>query len=412
MNVYQNTTDLITVLIDNDNGTDYDKKSYCDPNQSLGFFSYGYVDSSIVYDYNSGLMTHLYPNGRTRYKGEWSENQPNGRGIMYDENGTILYDGSWKNGVITIDKLNTYNYSIDMRDVMYLNGKKKYHGGWKNGVPNGEGVYYDEDGNELYTGTWDNGIIRVNHDFLFDYCSGEYIMRFDNSDMVENQYLINTDVAVSISGKGSQYYPNGMIKFKGEWMNGKRHGYGYEYDEFGNPVYEGQWKNDLPHGRGCYYENGKKRFKGRWINGYHHLFGASRFCYSNRKVEKWWPVRKKHKKNEKSYSIETVNSPCLSGVLVYSLYVFLFLVLVAIFIVLLHCRILFSKEVTLKAKYQYYLIRSNVEVLTFSDAWKTRGHWGDTLEIKGLRKLKELHMESRCFKNTKQLVMEGLYNDD
>lgn len=230
MNENQDSTDLITVLIDNDNGTDYEKKSYCDLNQSSSSINYAYIDDSIVYDYNSGLMTHMYPNGKTRYKGEWSENKPNGRGIVYDENGTILYDGFWKNGIIVIDKLNTYNYSTDIRDVMYLNGKKKYHGGWKNGLPCGEGVYYDEDGNELYTGTWNNGMIRVNHEFLFDYYSGDYIMHFEKSDVMKNQYPINTELTASINGKGSQLFPNGKTKYKGEWMNGKRHGYGCEYD--------------------------------------------------------------------------------------------------------------------------------------------------------------------------------------
>ena len=39
-------------------------------------------------------------------------------------------------------------------------------------------------------------------------------------------------------------YWNGIVKFEGEYLNGKKNGKGNEYDSKGNLIYEGEYLND------------------------------------------------------------------------------------------------------------------------------------------------------------------------
>ena len=47
----------------------------------------------------------------------------------------------------------------------------------------------------------------------------------------------------NFSGKGTTYYEDGTVEYKGEFKKGKYHGKGTLYDEDGNKVYSGKWKN-------------------------------------------------------------------------------------------------------------------------------------------------------------------------
>ena len=72
-------------------------------------------------------------------------------------------------------------------------------------------------------------------------------------------------------GKGEEYWPStGELKFVGEYLNGKRNGKGKEYVmyEFQNfiPVYEGNYLNDKRHGEGKEY-NGRFKFEGIYCYG-------------------------------------------------------------------------------------------------------------------------------------------------
>ena len=45
-------------------------------------------------------------------------------------------------------------------------------------------------------------------------------------------------------GKGKKYNWNGKLIFEGEFLNGKRHGKGKEYDELNDKlIFEGEYKN-------------------------------------------------------------------------------------------------------------------------------------------------------------------------
>lgn len=66
-----------------------------------------------------------------------------------------------------------------------------------------------------------------------------------------------------------KYYPDGILKFEGNYKNGKANGYGKSYFSSGKLQYEGMWANGNYHGEGTLYdENGDIAYNGEWINGH------------------------------------------------------------------------------------------------------------------------------------------------
>ena len=65
-----------------------------------------------------------------------------------------------------------------------------------------------------------------------------------------------------------KYYPDGILKFEGNYKDGKANGYGRSYYQTGRLQYEGMWRDGKYDGKGTFYdENGKEVYSGEWSNG-------------------------------------------------------------------------------------------------------------------------------------------------
>lgn len=53
----------------------------------------------------------------------------------------------------------------------------------------------------------------------------------------------------------------------GEYVNGKKSGYGVLYNCDETIAYEGSWKGDLPDGKGCSYDLEGRRHESEFIQG-------------------------------------------------------------------------------------------------------------------------------------------------
>ena len=133
-----------------------------------------------------------------------------------------------------------------MKGKLYINGKLEYEGEYLyNKKWNGNG--YDENGNIIYQLINGNGKVK-------EYYYND-ILKF------EGEYLNG-----KANGKGKEYYDNGILKYEGEYLNGQRNGEGKEYDDDGKLLYESIYVNGHKNGYGKIYAFNDKGESTYFIN--------------------------------------------------------------------------------------------------------------------------------------------------
>ncbi|MDF2612593.1 MAG: cbxXC [Clostridia bacterium] len=66
-----------------------------------------------------------------------------------------------------------------------------------------------------------------------------------------------------------RYYPDGILKFEGNYKDGQANGYGRSFYQSGKLQYEGMWANGVYHGQGTLLDEDKQViFSGSWDNGH------------------------------------------------------------------------------------------------------------------------------------------------
>ena len=215
-----------------------------------------YYCGEFVDDNYQGNGTMIYGD-RSKYEGEWFNDKRHGNGKFTDAKKNT-YDGYWQN-----DK--KHGQGI----FMWADQKEYYDGEWKKGRMSGQGIYHYSCGNH-YEGDMFNdeedgeGYMKYanGNEFRGEFYLGSAkkgIMCYDNGDIYEGE--LGTDYSTQIDvphGKGQMDYWEENVTYRGEWLNGKRHGQGTmyvmddEYDYNGNRlpprVYSGEWQNNM------YYE--------------------------------------------------------------------------------------------------------------------------------------------------------------
>lgn len=204
-------------------------------------------------------------NGILIYEGSFRNGMYHKIGTLFFEDGTILYKGSFKNGLyhgngILYYKNKNIQYSGMFREgkyngngILYSNiGKIQYKGNWKKGKKNGKGIQYHSNGEIMYNGSWKN-----------DYWQGYGLFyTFEGKKIYEGNFRLSLR-----HGYGT-YFDDPQVRYVGNWRNDFPYGQGTSFFRNGNIEYEGKWKQGYRHGRGCLYfkEDGKLKQKGKWKN--------------------------------------------------------------------------------------------------------------------------------------------------
>ena len=158
--------------------------------------------NNFVNDRNEGYHKIVYEDGEY-YIGQMKNGLRNGKGILYNKNGTIKYEGYWLN---------------DLREGKgkpILENGDYYIGYYKDNKKNGKGIIYKKDGKIKYDGDYLDGKREGN---------GKYY--YDNRDYYIGQFKNNFK-----NGNGTLYYKNGKIKYEGNWVDDKMQGYGKYFYE-------------------------------------------------------------------------------------------------------------------------------------------------------------------------------------
>lgn len=171
----------------------------------------------FLMDVYSGTGELYYlESGRTKYKGDFLYNKYDGSGILFYEDGARQYEGNFKG-----------NQFDGYGELYYKEGTLMYKGGFVLGEFNGKGIFYDENSVVLYDG---------------DFSMGR-----------KNGYGV--------------LYENGGVKYAGEFEDGLYNGAGKEYDSLGNLIYEGNYIRGEYNGYGKQYEGKRLKYEGTTDKG-------------------------------------------------------------------------------------------------------------------------------------------------
>jgi len=243
----------------------------------------GFGENNIVYELKNGKgYIKEYNSGILSFEGEYLYGERNGKGKEYDYNGILIFEGEYINGLRNGKGKNydenrniifdgEYLYNSKLRGREFINNKLVFEGEYLfNKSRNGKG--YDKNGNIIYELKNGNGYVKE-YDYLgilkFE---GEYLNGKRNGKGKEYDYEGKLEFEGEYlngerKGKGKKYY-NGMLEFEGEYLNGKRNGKGKEYDYRCRLRFEGEYLNGERNGKGKEYDyEGILKFEGEYLNG-------------------------------------------------------------------------------------------------------------------------------------------------
>lgn len=206
------------------------------------YFSNGtkMYEGGILNELPQGKGKEFHDNGKVRFHGYFINGQFY-QGVLYDNEGYIVYQGYFKNSHYDYGEL-FYEKSVNIKYEGYFN---------KNNNPNGKGtIYTNNEYNTIrFSGILSDGKkvegIEYTHDGVLVF-NGTY-------DQDEN------------FKKGELYF-NGK-KYVGTLVNNKIEGPTLIYSNE-KLIFNGTFKNDLPNGNGlAFYEDGHILFNGTFKNG-------------------------------------------------------------------------------------------------------------------------------------------------
>ncbi|XP_036367229.1 radial spoke head 10 homolog B-like isoform X2 [Octopus sinensis] len=209
-------------------------------------------EGDFMFNYITGKGTYTYLDGST-YEGEVLNGKRHGYGIYTWKAEGKCYAGYWfkgkkhGKGCMQFDKDSQCFYHGDWRcDLPHGWGLQRYsshniyEGFWFKNKPNVDGVMkWFVQGRpkdvEIYKGHWSNGI----------------------------QQGYGEQVWVTYRAPGSQF--NGQNLYRGNFVNGKRHGQGTFYYADGSK-YKGEWFEDMKHGFAKFTQRTGDVYEGRFEN--------------------------------------------------------------------------------------------------------------------------------------------------
>ncbi|XP_045676052.1 radial spoke head 10 homolog B-like isoform X3 [Phyllostomus hastatus] len=177
------------------------------------------------------LSVHTWPDGST-YKGEVVNGKRNGFGVFKCVTQPMSYIGQWCQGK-----------RHGMGCIYYdREGASSYEGSWDHNVRKGWGVRRYKSGN-VYEGQWDDNVRHGEGRMRWLTTNEEYSGQWDRG----AQNGLGTHTWFLKRVPNSQYPLRN--EYRGNFVNGYRHGYGTFYYASG-ATYEGEWVFNKKHGMG------------------------------------------------------------------------------------------------------------------------------------------------------------------
>ena len=246
------------------------------------------IKKGKIYDNNNNLIYEEAVDGEVKqeknnkltFKGKYKNKEKYGKCVEYNSEGELLFEGIYLNG------------RKNGKGKEYENGQLIYEGNYLNDTYNGEGVKYNNNGKINFEGEYINGkmgkgkLYNDDNELIFQsefldgkkwseigkeyYNDGKIMFEGEIRNNIKfNGKLFdkyNNDIYEIKNGKGKikLYSYSGKLLYVGELLNGKKHGWGLGYRNFGRKfegeIIDDKWK------RGKEYKNGKLIYEGEYLN--------------------------------------------------------------------------------------------------------------------------------------------------
>ena len=157
------------------------------------------------------------------------------------------------------------NILQNKNENIYYKSGNYYNGEWKNGLKHGKGTLYYNDSNILYKGDFIEDKFEVYGEYHYNK-SEHYVNQFKSGIMEEKGKLYDGDFIYHES-KGNQLniYKYGNY-YLGEWKNGKKHGRGKIYSENNKVLFDGYFIDDKYFGNKIFTYQKGEFYIGGWKN--------------------------------------------------------------------------------------------------------------------------------------------------
>jgi antitoxin component YwqK of YwqJK toxin-antitoxin module len=231
--------------------------------------------------YVGGLKDGLYmgpgklynETGTLLYEGEFDKGMKNGAGSLYDDSGKLVYKGQF-----TVDHYNGEG------TLFQKDRKIRYTGQFQNGKFGGPGKLYNDSGALIYEGAFLEGmyhgqgkLFSQNGQIVYEgeFAANEYNGAGKKYDEQGKLLYEGAFKAGRYAGEGTEYYPNGFVKYKGPFVAGSYSGVGEMSDDKGILRFKGSFQNGVMAGPGeAYDEAGKLVYKGDFAAGLYDGIGS------------------------------------------------------------------------------------------------------------------------------------------
>lgn len=265
----------------------------------------GFIKDSCIYLHDTIFAKkYTFEKGSLKFVHSYSKGKENGDAFEFDSTGNIITVLKYTDGAVTrqlkINRKNNNGFLDGMYMSFYDDFKVKEEGMYSQGIKNGIFKYYNTNGELIRSEIWRNGILATdsvvsNVDFKRVYYAGSRVIKSEglytqdnnpigrhnfynkNGEYIESRHYSPFGVLVKDGryntnqkkeGIWTEYYENGNIRSRGNYIDGKKEGLWEYFYLDGSLEQRGVYKNDLPHDLWTTYcANGNIRKQGTYING-------------------------------------------------------------------------------------------------------------------------------------------------
>ena len=223
------------------------------------------------------IKKRYYENGRVRTSGPFTnDGKPTGQHIAYDTSGLPTTSEIWLSGVLISKGAVDSSYRKQgLWEEFYPDGASKSKGIYLNDQRSGEWNFYFQNGQKEQTGAFKNG--KPDGNWRWFYESGKLLReekyRFGKLDGYSLDYSTNEDTLafgefVDGEREGPWFFRQGNVKIAGKFVAGEFDGEWMHRFADGVVSFKGSFTQGIPSGKHeSFRSNGKLLWEGKYSNG-------------------------------------------------------------------------------------------------------------------------------------------------